>query len=255
MNDYFSKLLKLRVLVEGLRELNENTFDPEERLLLTELTVPEGITRIGRNTFEYCRNLESVTLPNSLVEIDNSAFESCSVLLNVTFGNNLKIINDRVFYNCPELRSIRIPGTVKHIGNSAFRYAGLIKLEIEEGVEEIGGEDAFGCCWDLDEVILPNSIKGIKSTAFAGCNRIARLVVGRCFGGGAAIRIFGDAYKSLTEIVLTDDTITLSHDEFWFCSNHRIKSIMIKGKSTRDLICMANYPWGINDISIFKSGN
>lgn len=207
MNDHFSKLLKLRVLVEGLRELNENTFDSEEQLLLTELVIPEGITRIGEKTFEYCRNLESVTLPNSLVEIDNSAFESCSVLSNVTFGNNLKNINDRAFYNCPELRSIRIPGTVKHIGKSAFRYAGLNKLEIEEGVEEIGGEDAFRCCWDLDEVILPNSIKGIEATAFSGCNRITRLVVGRCFDRVVLFRIFADAYKSLTEILLTDDTI------------------------------------------------
>ena len=42
--------------------------------LVTNLVIPEGVTSIAKNTFQYCKSINSITLPNSITSIGNSAF-------------------------------------------------------------------------------------------------------------------------------------------------------------------------------------
>lgn len=63
---------------------------------LTSVTIPEGITAIGRNAFDHCTNLTSITLPQSLTHIRNQAFIA-SGLTEIVFPSNVEYIGRLAF--------------------------------------------------------------------------------------------------------------------------------------------------------------
>ena len=65
--------------------------------LLTNLVIPEGITKIKRGTFAGCQSITNVTIPSTVDSIEEFAF-----------------------YQCPNVRVLKIPNSVKFIGISAF---------------------------------------------------------------------------------------------------------------------------------------
>ena len=50
---------------------------------LTQYTIPDGVTSIGRYAFSNCKSLTSVTIPNSVTKIESYAFDECQSLKSV----------------------------------------------------------------------------------------------------------------------------------------------------------------------------
>ena len=50
---------------------------------LTEYTIPDGVTAIGKSAFYRCSSLASITMPNSVTSIGMTAFYQCSSLAEV----------------------------------------------------------------------------------------------------------------------------------------------------------------------------
>ena len=73
---------------------------------LTSVTVPAGVTKIGRNAFEYCFSLASVTLPDGLKEIGANAFLSCSSLASIELPTTVSYIGAAAFCGCKKLTSV-----------------------------------------------------------------------------------------------------------------------------------------------------
>ena len=94
---------------------NENTE-------ITNLVIPDELTRIKDYAFYYCSGLTSVTIPNSVTSIGSSAFYYCSGLTSVTIPNSVTSIGSSVFSGCTGLTSVTIPNSVTSIGESAFYY-------------------------------------------------------------------------------------------------------------------------------------
>ena len=94
---------------------NENTE-------ITNLVIPDEVTRIKDYAFYYCSGLTSVTIPNSVTSIGSSAFYYCSGLTSVTIPNSVTSIGSSVFSGCTGLTSVTIPNSVTSIGESAFYY-------------------------------------------------------------------------------------------------------------------------------------
>ena len=88
--------------------------------LLTNLIIPDGVTKIKSYVFRNCTGLTSVTIPNSVTSIGEAAFYNCSVLTSVAIGNSVTNIGESAFSNCSGLTSITIPNSVTSIGNNAF---------------------------------------------------------------------------------------------------------------------------------------
>ena len=58
--------------------------------LVTELVIPDGVTKIGDYAFSGCSGLASITIPAGVANIGNSAFNECSNLKKVVNFSNLK---------------------------------------------------------------------------------------------------------------------------------------------------------------------
>ena len=101
--------------------------------LVTDLTIPDGVTEIKDYAFYGNSNLTSVTIPNSVTSIGDYAFSDCTGLTSVTIPNSVTAINDGVFNGCSGLTSVTIPNSITSIGDRAFDgCTGLKELTIEE---------------------------------------------------------------------------------------------------------------------------
>ncbi len=73
---------------------------------LTEYTIPNSVTTIGRYAFYDCDSLTSVTIPDSVTTIGEYAFYYCSSLTSVTIPDSVTTIGDYAFDGCHSLTSV-----------------------------------------------------------------------------------------------------------------------------------------------------
>lgn len=93
----------------------------ECRESVTELTIPEGVTKVDSEAFKSFPLLTSVTIPSSVTVIGCEAFRSCRSLESVTIAEGVTEIWDEAFRGCRALESITIPASVTSISDGAFR--------------------------------------------------------------------------------------------------------------------------------------
>ena len=80
-----------------------NSFAPAG---LTEYTIPDSVTTIGRYAFAWCESLTSITIPDSVTTIGDSAFSRCSSLTSVTIPDSVTTIGHYAFDSCRSLTSV-----------------------------------------------------------------------------------------------------------------------------------------------------
>lgn len=139
-------------LVYGITEIGEGAF--QDGNLLTTITFPETVKKIGKRAFAGCKWLQEVRQAGGVECIEAHAFSNCGALRCVELSENLRQIGARAFENCTSLESIQIP----------------------EGVEEIP-ERAFYRCHSLQKIQLPSTLKRIGREAFAFCGAALEMQV------------------------------------------------------------------------------
>lgn len=97
---------------------------------ITDLVIPDGITKIGNHAFERCSGITSVTIPNSVITIGENSFYGCDGLKLLTIGSDVVDIYKQAFAYCKELTEVycyakKIPYTVQIFNNSFVEYATL----------------------------------------------------------------------------------------------------------------------------------
>ena len=61
------------------------------------VTVPDGITKIGRRAFSNNRYLQEVVLPDGIIEICEDAFASCVNLERINIPKSVQVIGPGAF--------------------------------------------------------------------------------------------------------------------------------------------------------------
>ena len=93
--------------------------------LMTNITIPKGVTYINDYAFQYCQSLRSVDLSN-VTEIGTYAFTMCNSLKTIK-SDKVLTINNEAFRSCNKLLTAEFP-SCNSVGNSAFQYCSCLEL-------------------------------------------------------------------------------------------------------------------------------
>ena len=104
---------------------------------ITELTIPEQITKINNYSFKGCTGLEKLTILGNNTN-GNNIFVNCTALEEVVLGENITTIKSGMFNGCSSLKEITIPEGITEIGSNAFMGTQLTSLHIPSTVTYIG---------------------------------------------------------------------------------------------------------------------
>lgn len=154
---------------------------------ITDLIIPEGVTKLSDNVFKSWKNLKSVTFPASMTDFSSLNFEKCNSLnaihikdLTVWLGTKFNIIAPYYKYNPlyyakhlymdgQEVTNLVIPEDVSAISSFAFKNCeGLTSINIGNTVTTIG-EYAFANCTNVRTITIGSAVKSIEKYNFYGC--------------------------------------------------------------------------------------
>ena len=164
----------------------------DKREKITHVTVPEGVTEIGKSAFYGCISLETVSLPESLEKIGEFAFQACSALKTISLPKGTEVISRSAFWDCRSLKdengfavvsgilvgyygaehSLRIPDGVRSVfslytGNNSEILSKIHEVELPESLEKIE-ESAFEKFKSLSALRIPSGVRIIGKNAFSG---------------------------------------------------------------------------------------
>ena len=122
---------------DGVTAIGKEAFYAKSAI--TEIHLPTGITLIGDSAFRSCTGLTELQLPTGITSIGDSAFQSCTGLTEIVVPDSVETIGDNAFYDCSGLTSLRLSQGLKTLGTNVFlRCNSLTEIEIPAGVESVG---------------------------------------------------------------------------------------------------------------------
>lgn len=115
---------------------------------VTEIKIPEGVTRIGWSAFEGCAQLAEIRIPDGVTEIDSDAFKGCSRLASVELPSKLTRVGPGAFMDCRSLTSISLPDGVRKLERKTFAGCSNLKT-IKKSAKTVFEDDTFAGCDQL----------------------------------------------------------------------------------------------------------
>ncbi|MDR2305467.1 MAG: leucine-rich repeat domain-containing protein [Treponema sp.] len=174
-------------------------------LLLVSVSLPDGLTDIGKYAFYSCTGLPTVSLPDTLTGIGirafsfsglteislpagittlgGSAFQDCAGLTTADLsGYTGATLPDYLFYNCTSLTTVILPSAVTTIGTNyggVFYKTGLTNVDFlaSTGITVLKKE-LFRECTELTTVDLSSTgITTIEEEVFWCCPKINDVIL------------------------------------------------------------------------------
>ena len=149
-------------------------------VLITDVTVPDYVTTIGRGAFKGCSDLVNITLPfvgGKVNATDNAAV--FGYIFDYTTSSSSSLVyqysgNYYYYYYIPKTIKSVIVTKQTAIPQNAFRNCDFIeRITILQSVTSIG-DYAFDKCSSLTSVSISEGVTSIGSYAFAGCSLLSK---------------------------------------------------------------------------------
>ena len=127
------------------------------------------VTRL-MGTFQYNnQKVTNVSIPNGVTVIGDNTFYNCSKLTSVSIPSSVQVIGRDAFNGCISLAALSLPNGLTKIGDQAFGALSIMWVTIPSSVQYIG-DQAFYCCTKLDTVNIQTTNVSIGSGAFNSCD-------------------------------------------------------------------------------------
>ena len=141
-----------------------------------EITLEEGITRIGNFMFTNCKKVQMIKFPLSLKEIGSYSFSGCAGMQGeINSIENVTNIGEFAFDGCTQLNGkVIVPNGVLSIGQGTFRNTKIEKLIIHDNVTSLG-RNAFNGCSNLKELTIPISLNASIYDIFSKCSGLTKV--------------------------------------------------------------------------------
>ena len=169
-----------------------------------DVTIPDGVTTIGRWAFRGCSGLTRVTIPSSVTDIakvdvsEDMYYDYNDVYIKADPPRG----STPAFIGCSGLTEIAVDAAnpvYKSVNGLLLSKNGKVLIQgvngsvtIPDGVTRIR-EKAFEDCNGLTRVTLPDSLTYIEREAFSGCGGLTEIVVGEA----------NPIYKSVNGLLLS----------------------------------------------------
>lgn len=154
-------------LPEDLKQIGTMAF---ARSGLKNIVIPNKTKRLGEYAFLDCNELTEVTLPESVTKIPSGIFEDCYSLKTVN-APNVNTVCDHAFYNCKNLETFDF-GKLQSLELMAFAYTGIREAVFSDKLVNFGAA-IFLSCKNLQTVDMKAcKIQKIPYQCFCFCDRL-----------------------------------------------------------------------------------
>ena len=152
-------------------EIGDNAFYDKNKTKfakITQVTLPDSVTKIGSWSFRDMAGLKEVDLGNGVVSIADYAF-AFSNLSTITLPDTVTALAKGAFYSAKNLYKVQFSKNLTTIGESAFELTRLVELSIPASVVTIDPY-AFRDCTSLQSVEFEagSNLKTLNTGAFFG---------------------------------------------------------------------------------------
>lgn len=209
-------------LPKNLKQIGPMAF-AESRLKI--IIIPDKVKKLGEYVFRNCKELTEVTLPESVTKIPSGTFEgSCS--LETVNAPNVDIVCEHAFFDCKNLEAFDF-SKLQSVEIAAFAYTGIREAVFSDKLVNLGVEIFFSCeklqtvdmkdckiqkipyqcfcfCEELKNIQLPKNITAFDNVCFLKA-KFDKLTINA--GTYVDDNAFGKA--SIGELVFTDDNNSL----------------------------------------------
>ncbi|WP_314285519.1 leucine-rich repeat domain-containing protein [Prevotella pallens] len=167
---FYGLTLETINIPSSLRKLGNNCFDENRWLSVNPLIIPEGVTEIPTQCFQFCYKLKKVVLPSTIKTIGIFAFFDSSVD-DMNFPEGLDSIGYLSMHGT-RLTEVVLPKTIRTIGYKTFASNfKLKKVVLPEGLTEIP-DNLCSSCIELEKIVIPESVIKINTEAFSACLKL-----------------------------------------------------------------------------------
>lgn len=97
-----------------------SAFDAKGYDPVTEIVLPDSVTKIGTAAFAYCWDLQKINAPAELKVIGDAAFMGCSSLTEFAAPDGVEKIGKSAFAYCRSMKEFRIPKALTSLEEGAF---------------------------------------------------------------------------------------------------------------------------------------
>ena len=204
---------------------------------LTNVIIPNSVTCIESSAFSCCSGLSSIVIGNNVESIGTDAFHGCSQLHTIiNTSNYISIVSGSsdfgkiAYYTYGGGKVINaqggttINGFVFSENDGTPVLAAYIGEESEvilpeefNGMNYVIGDYAFFRCFNVESVIIPNSVTNIGNYAFRECSKLENIQLGNNVKN-IGEQAFYNCSK-LTEITIPNGLVSIGGDAFYGCSS------------------------------------